>query len=104
MRHLLGSSMALNDAITAPWLGVSPSFMYSGIVPVLYTLVQAGVEYLPSVPTMQFANEGPISFFDALTRAYLLCNLIPPSVVNHTNSAISTSPWTLLLTSFVSLS
>jgi hypothetical protein len=75
--------------------------MYSGIVPVLYTAVQAGVEYLPAVPSFSFQTEGPISFFDALSRAYLLCNLIPPSVTNHTNPALATSPWTLLFTSFI---
>lgn len=51
---------------------------------------------------MQFELEGPLSFFDAINRAYLLCTLVPPTVVNHTNPALATSPWTLLLTSFVS--
>lgn len=76
--------------------------MLSGIVPVLYTAIQAIVERLPSVPTAALINELPLSFVDGITRAYLLCDLIPPVVVKHTSSVVSTSPWTLLLTSLVS--
>lgn len=75
--------------------------MVSGVVPALYTAAQAIVERLPAVPTPQLSNEFPLAMLDGLTRAYLLCNLIPPVVVKHTSEAIATSPWTLLITSFV---
>lgn len=48
-----------------------------------------------------FEIEAPLSFLDALTRSYLLTNLIPPAVLTHANAAVSTSPWALLLVSFV---
>jgi hypothetical protein len=75
--------------------------MQSPLALVLFTLMQAGVEWLPAVPAMTFEAEGPLSFFDAVNRAYLLCTLIPPAVVRHTDPALATSPWTLLITSFV---
>ncbi|KAF7322363.1 hypothetical protein HMN09_00014200 [Mycena chlorophos] len=89
------------EIMTSPLLGVPPSFMLSGVVPVFYGLVQGIVEALPSVPPMSFQTEFPLSFVDAFTRAYLLCNLIPPVVTMNLSPVISSSPWTLLLTSFV---
>ncbi|KAH8102951.1 hypothetical protein BXZ70DRAFT_985961 [Cristinia sonorae] len=89
------------EAITAPLLGVPPSFVVSGVVPALYAGAQAIVERLPAVPTPQLNNEVPLALLDGLTRAYLLCNLIPPVVIKHTSNTIATSPWTLLLTSFL---
>jgi len=50
---------------------------------------------------MTFELEGPLTFLDALTRSYLLTNLIPPSVLTHNNPAIANSPWTLLVVSLV---
>ncbi|KAI0685152.1 hypothetical protein BC835DRAFT_546481 [Cytidiella melzeri] len=89
------------EAITSPYLGVPPSFMVSGVVPILYIAMQAAVEKLPSVHSMSLSSELPLSFMDGVSRAYLLCNLIPPAVLTNSSSAISTSPWTLLLTSLV---
>ncbi|KAF7311328.1 hypothetical protein MKEN_01034500 [Mycena kentingensis (nom. inval.)] len=89
------------EVMTSPLLGVPPSFMVSGVVPVFYGLVQAVVEAFPSVPPMSMQTELPLSFLDAFTRAYLLCNLIPPAVTMNLSPVISSSPWTLLLTSFI---
>lgn len=75
--------------------------MLSGVVPLLYVAMQALVEALPTIPTPSLNTELPLSFFDGMTRAYLLCSLIPPVVLTHTMPAVSTSPWTLLLTSLV---
>lgn len=76
--------------------------MVSGVVPVLYAVVQAIVEYLPSVPDLTGELELPLSIVDGFTRAYLLCNLIPPSVTQNQSAIIASSPWTLLVTSLVS--
>ncbi|KAI0792553.1 hypothetical protein C8Q75DRAFT_792143 [Abortiporus biennis] len=89
------------ETITGPFLGVPPSFMISGVVPILYTVFQALVDTVPSVPAPAITHELPLSFLDGLSRAYLLCNLIPPSVTSNVSAQISTSPWTLLLTSFI---
>ncbi|KAJ2924598.1 hypothetical protein H1R20_g12492, partial [Candolleomyces eurysporus] len=86
---------------TAPMLGIPPSFMVSGIVPALYAAVQAIVDNLPSVPAPSAETELPLSILDGITRAYLLCNLIPPAVTTNTSSLIASSPWTLLLTSLI---
>lgn len=85
----------------APLLGAPPSFIVSGIVPALYTAGQAAVDALPAVPELAAWHELPLSLVDGITRAYLLCNLIPPSVVQHPSTVLSNSPWTLLLTSLV---
>ena len=76
--------------------------MLSGVVPVLYGAVQALVEYLPNVPASSGELELPLSVIDGFTRAYLLCNLIPPSVTASTSPIVAASPWTLLITSLVS--
>lgn len=75
--------------------------MLSGVVPGLYTAVQAIVDRLPAVPPMSMNTELPLSIVDGFTRAYLLCNLIPPVVTTNASPVISSSPWTLLLTSLV---
>ena len=75
--------------------------MYSGVVPLLYIGMQALVEKLPTVHSMSLNSELPLTLFDGMSRAYLLCNLIPPAVLGHQNVALSTSPWTLLLTTLV---
>ncbi|KAI0323849.1 hypothetical protein GY45DRAFT_515461 [Cubamyces sp. BRFM 1775] len=87
------------EAVTCPALAIPPSFMLSGVVPAFYTAIQAAVDKLPYVPIPAFENEVPLATLDALTRAYLLCNLIPPMVTAHTSPAINSNPWTLLLTS-----
>ncbi|KAF8638848.1 hypothetical protein AX17_001906 [Amanita inopinata Kibby_2008] len=89
------------EAITAPFLGYSPSFMVSGTIPLLYTIVQAIVEYLPVIPAASASNELPLAFVDGITRAYLLCNLIPPPVIANVSPSLAHSPWTLLLTSLI---
>ncbi|KAF7363826.1 hypothetical protein MSAN_01040500 [Mycena sanguinolenta] len=87
--------------VPAPLLCIPPSFMVSGVVPVLYTAVQAIVEMLPSVPEMTIHTELPLSVVDGFTRALLLCNLIPPAVTTNASPLIAASPWTLLVTSLV---
>ena len=75
--------------------------MISGVVPLLYVIMQALVEVLPNVPEMSLNTELPLSAFDGISRAYLLCNLVTPVVLTHSRPEVSTSPWTLLLTSLV---
>ena len=66
--------------------------------------MQALVEILPVVPEMSLNTELPICAFDGISRAFLLCNLVPPVVLNNTNEAIATSPWTLMIASLVRVS
>lgn len=89
------------ESVTAPFLGLPPSFMISGVVPALYTLIQAVIEFLPIVPAPSATLELPLALVDGFTRAFLLCNLIPPPVTTHVSPAIATSPWTLLLSSLI---
>ncbi|KAJ3785342.1 hypothetical protein GGU10DRAFT_292388 [Lentinula aff. detonsa] len=89
------------EALACPYLMVPPSFMVSGIVPIFYTVIQGIVDTVPAVPEMFFAMELPLSIFDGFSRAFLLCDLIPPMVTANSSSTISTSPWTLLVTSLV---
>ena len=77
--------------------------MVSGVYPCLYAAVQVVIDALPSVPIPSSELELPLSLIDGFSRAYLLCNLIPPPVTTHTSTLISSSPWTLLITSLVSL-
>lgn len=78
--------------------------MLSGVFPGLYALGQVAVEYLPAVPIPDAETELPLALIDGFTRAYLLCNLIPSTVTTNSSPSISSSPWTLLLTSLVSFS
>ncbi|TFK46367.1 hypothetical protein OE88DRAFT_1687748 [Heliocybe sulcata] len=91
------------EMIMCPYLGTPPSFLYSGVVPALYTGVQALVEQIPSsyIPEPSLETELPLSFMDGLTRAFLLCTLIPPMVTQNPNPLLATSPWTLLVTSLL---
>ncbi|KAJ3728557.1 hypothetical protein C8R42DRAFT_654097 [Lentinula raphanica] len=89
------------EALTCPYLMIPPSFMVSGIVPMFYTVIQAIVDTVPSVPEMFFAMELPLSVFDGFSRTFLLCDLIPPMVTMNPSPIISASPWTLLVTSLV---
>ncbi|EKM56038.1 uncharacterized protein PHACADRAFT_257064 [Phanerochaete carnosa HHB-10118-sp] len=89
------------EAITAPYLQQTPSFMLSGAIPILYVVTQGWVEFMQNVPELSMSSELPLALLDGLTRAYLLCNLIPPAVVSHSSPTIANSPWTLLLTSLV---
>ena len=67
----------------------------------MYIATQGWVEFFGTVPPLSLSSELPLSLFDGLSRAYLLCNLIPPAVLTHSSPTISASPWTLLLTSLV---
>ncbi|KDR81908.1 hypothetical protein GALMADRAFT_240212 [Galerina marginata CBS 339.88] len=89
------------EAIVAPWLGVPPSFMVSGVVPGLYAVIQAIIDFLPGVPFPSAETELPLAIVDGFTRAYLLCNLIPPAVTANVSPIISSSPWTLLVSSLI---
>ncbi|OJA15553.1 hypothetical protein AZE42_08167 [Rhizopogon vesiculosus] len=89
------------EAIIGPLLGVSPSFMLSGVSPGTYIAIQTIVEYIPVLPSMSLNTELPLSLVDGFTRAMLLCSLIPPAVVTHASPVIASSPWTLLLSSLV---
>jgi len=87
--------------MASPLLGLTPSFMVSGVVPALYAAIQALIEILPVVPTPSLVLELPLSLLDGFSRAYLLCNLIPPAVTTHISPIVATSPWTLLITSLI---
>lgn len=89
------------EAIIGPLLGITPSFMFSGVSPGLYIAAQAIVEYIPVLPSMSLGTELPLSIVDGFTRAMLLCSLIPPPVITHTSPVIASSPWALLLSSLV---
>jgi len=78
--------------------------MVSGVVPGLYAAIQALIDALPEVPDISASLELPLSIVDGFTRAFLLCNLIPPTVLTHASPAIANSPWTLLVSSLVSTS
>lgn len=75
--------------------------MVSGVYPSLYATAQAIIDALPVVPEPSAETELPLSLIDGFTRAFLLCNLIPPPVTTNTSTLISTSPWALLITSLV---
>jgi hypothetical protein len=67
----------------------------------MYLSASALVESLPTVPELSLFTELPLSVLDALTRSILLCNFAPLMVTAHTSLAVSTSPYTLLLSAFV---
>jgi hypothetical protein len=90
----------MSGAIAA-WLGFPPSFLVSPVIPALYTGMHAFVYMLPSYVTPSIATEGPWSIIDGFTRAYLVCQLIPPAVVSSSNPIVVTSPWTLILASLI---
>lgn len=92
----------ISNNISAPMLGIPPSFMTSGTFPLLYTAAQAIIDFLPVVPLPSAQLELPLAIVDGFTRAYLLCNLIPPAITTNASQLISTSPWCLLLSSCVS--
>lgn len=89
------------EALTAPYLGYQPSFMLSGTFPMICTIIQAIVDLMPVVPTPAVSSELPLALLDGFTRAYLLCNFIPPIVTTHTSLLLAHSPWALLLTSLI---
>jgi len=89
------------EAVTSPLLGVPPSFILSGVYPSLYAAAQVVIDALPVVPMPSAEVELPLALIDGFTRAYLLCNLVPPPVTTNTSTLISSSPWTLLITSLV---
>ncbi|KAG2138993.1 hypothetical protein DEU56DRAFT_801205 [Suillus clintonianus] len=89
------------EAIIGPLLGILPSFMLSSISPGLYIAAHAIVEYIPVLPSVSLSTELPLSFVDGFTRAMLLCSLIPPPVITHTSPVVASSPWALLLSSFI---
>lgn len=82
-------------------IGVPPSFMVSGVFPALYAAVQGFVDALPWVPAMSLKTELPLSIVDGFTRAFLLCSAIPVAITTNASPTISSSPWTLLVSSFV---
>ncbi|KAF9234487.1 hypothetical protein BU15DRAFT_78972 [Melanogaster broomeanus] len=89
------------EAIAGPLLGTPPSFMISGLYPMLYILMQAVVDAIPVLPSMSIHTELPLSFLDGHARAVLLCSLIPPAILGSSSAVVASSPWALLLSSFV---
>lgn len=78
-----------------------PSFLVSGVYPVTYALIQAGIEWIPTVPDLSLQLELPLSFLDALSRTLLLVHTIPRMVLSSPHPQIANSPWALLVTSLV---
>ncbi|KAG5350910.1 hypothetical protein C0989_008808 [Termitomyces sp. Mn162] len=89
------------EAVAAPMLGIPPSYMISGVVVGLFGIIQAVIDAFPVVPDITAQLELPLSILDGFTRAFLLCDLIPPTVTAHTSPNISNSPWSLLVTSLL---
>ncbi|TDL20151.1 hypothetical protein BD410DRAFT_791234 [Rickenella mellea] len=85
------------EAVVLPWLGTSPSFLFSPVVPGLYTFLTYVVESLPSIPPMSLKTELPLSILDGFSRSYLLCDLIPPVVTTLKTRDLADSPWTMLI-------
>lgn len=81
-------------------LNIPPSFLLTPTFPFLFTAVTALVDHLPYVPAPALTSELPFAFLDALTRAFLLCTLIPPSITTHSLTSVAQNPWTLLVASF----
>ena len=69
--------------------------------PIMYALIQTGIEWIPSVPGLSLQLELPLSFLDALSRTMLLVDAIPSMVLNSPYPQIAGSPWALLITSLV---
>ncbi|KIY66651.1 hypothetical protein CYLTODRAFT_423253 [Cylindrobasidium torrendii FP15055 ss-10] len=90
------------EVVTGPLLGVTPSFMISPTVTALFVGIQALVDKFPSIPAPFYELEMPLSILDGFTRAALLCDFIAPSVTANASSKIAESPWTLLITAFLS--
>ncbi|TDL13363.1 hypothetical protein BD410DRAFT_779251 [Rickenella mellea] len=85
------------EAVVLPWLGTSPSFLFSPVVPGLYTFLTYVVESLPSIPPMSLRTELPLSILDGFSRSYLLCDLIPPVVTTLKTRDLADSPWTMII-------
>jgi len=77
--------------------------MLSGVFPGLLLLVQTIVEHLPAVPMPGPKIELPLAVIDGITRADLLCSFIPNTITTKASPTLSSSPWTLLVTSLVRL-
>ncbi|KAH9063794.1 hypothetical protein EDB83DRAFT_2383149 [Lactarius deliciosus] len=89
------------EAVVAPYLGLQPSFFLSGGYPFLFMGIGALVDSLPTVPELSLFTELPLSILDGFTRATFLCNFVPAMITTHASPAVSNSPYTLLLTTFV---
>ncbi|KAH9038926.1 hypothetical protein EDB85DRAFT_1860113 [Lactarius pseudohatsudake] len=89
------------EAISAPWLGLQPSFLVSGTSPTIFLSAHALVDSLPTIPSLSVRTELPLTILHALHRTILLCNVVPRVVAGHASPAVATSPYTLLLTAFI---
>ncbi|KZS98823.1 hypothetical protein SISNIDRAFT_471969 [Sistotremastrum niveocremeum HHB9708] len=89
------------EIVSSSLLGLIPSFIPSPVYTGLFLGAGTVIALLPTVPTPSFSIELPLALLDGFTRALLLCNFIPPLVLKHSNPAISTSPWSLLLISLI---
>ncbi|KAI0261064.1 hypothetical protein BC834DRAFT_845812 [Gloeopeniophorella convolvens] len=87
-----------HDGLRA-WLGVQPPSWYLRI-PLLFVGVDALVDLLPASPTVPVHGIAPVRARCA-DACLLLCNFVPPMVTSHASPAISTSPYTLLLTALI---
>jgi len=85
----------------APWLQFTPSFLTIPRYPLLFAAAQVVINILPTVPSMSIHTELPLSFFDALTRAFLLTTSNPGFIVKHASPEVASSPWVLLVVSLI---
>jgi hypothetical protein len=86
-------------ACPAPWLQFTPSFLTMPHYPLLLAVTQVIISMLPMVPSMSIYTELPLSFLDALTRAFHLTTGNSGFIVQHASPSIASSPWVLLIVS-----
>jgi hypothetical protein len=87
----------------APWLGLQPSFFVSSTSSLTFLGAHALVDLLPTLPSPSLHTEVPLTIVHAIFRATLLCNVIPRVVAGHASPAVAASPYTLLLSAWVSV-
>jgi hypothetical protein len=88
--------------LTAPWLGLQPSFFISKTSSVLFLGAQVLVDLLPTIPTPSLQTEVPLTIVHACFRTILLCNIVPRVVTGHASPTVAASSFTLLLAAWVS--
>ncbi|KAF8595978.1 hypothetical protein BDV93DRAFT_548585 [Ceratobasidium sp. AG-I] len=88
------------EAVICSLLSLTPSFLISPNVTLLFMGVQFVVNEFPvEPPPFRFSIELPLAVFDAFGRALLLCDFAPSLVAKHPDPVVANSPLALLITS-----